>query len=933
MDPTLRPTRMPLRRAFVLLALPAAVLVGALVPAGPAASTATMTASGTTTLSAETGVAVALTGLQVGGAPSAWATLAVTGPASVSLPCAPACSGVTIVTGDGTDDTLLRIHGATTDVNTALSSLTVTATAVGSVTVTLAADDGALGFLPDNGHFYEWRVGPVDWLTARSSASASSHAGLTGYLVTITSDNEGALVKGLMTTTRTHIGMSDLVAADYWYWIDGPEAGTTGGYSRWMPGEPNGDGNGAVLWVDPAATPNPIDGWNDLSESLSCCSYVVEYGGLGTYAPPTATVSLTATAPTTTSTTTTVPTTTTTAAPTTTTTPPPTTATTAVPTSTDSTTSSVVTTETTAPPPPTTAEPAPPATDDSSSGSGSGSGDGPSGPPSPEWTADIALDAAIGDPVAGATVRLEGVDLAPNSPVEAGVRSEYTVLAVVPTDASGRFSTTAPLPALEPGEHTIELRYEGSDELLDTARFTVDGDGRIAAADDRLGVRRSAPYDPADDVDLLLGLGVAALTILGATQASRSSSSESAAQADDSEARSGTVSEVDATVQRIDLSGTGRGDRSLTHRSPGTARLDAAVARGAAWLGPRSPLLARSLADASALRAMFGSLAALVPVAGGVLGFAAGTATDLHGATASVGVISLLIVLSALDGMAGVVAAAALAVTSIANGHLDGLDAFLFLGGMCVLVMSTPFVAAAARPLRRAPAADWTHRWDRLADVVIGALLAGWAIQSMTSALPGLAGQTVALADHADRLAVVAIAAVALRIGIEITAARHYPARLESIHLDQVPDPSPTRKMVTIGTRTALFCLASQRFIGTNAWLVGGTAMYAVPQFVALTAARLPLWERGYTMLPRGILKLAVMMVVGTIWGSVVASLSDGGDALRLGFVTLPLPGLVLGAVALFARSGPRPTLGWSHRIGGLALVIWCTLVATGHVL
>ena len=217
--------------------------------------------------------------------------------------------------------------------------------------------------------------------------------------------------------------------------------------------------------------------------------------------------------------------------------------------------------------------------------------------------------------------------------------------------------------------------------------------------------------------------------------------------------------------------------------------------------------------------------------------------------------------------------------------------------------------------------------------MAIGALLAGWGIQSMASALPGLTGRTVALADHADRLAVVAMAAVILRIGLEIAATRLYPARLNAVGLDHIPDPSARRRAVTITTRTVLFCLASQRFIGTNGWLVGGTLLYAVPQYVGLGSSRLPLWERGYRLLPRGILKLAVMMVVGTVWGSVVAGLAEGGDALRLGFVTLPIPGLIVGGVALFARKGHRPELGWGHRLGGLVIVIGCTLVATGHLL
>ena len=95
---------------------------------------------------------------------------------------------------------------------------------------------------------------------------------------------------------------------------------------------------------------------------------------------------------------------------------------------------------------------------------------------------------------------------------------------------------------------------------------------------------------------------------------------------------SGSVSGVDTDDEVVIGDGAGRGDRSRTWRWPGTIALDRISQRGPWRASPASPLVARVTVDASYLRAMFGSLALLLPLGGLALGVAA--ALDVSGRAA-----------------------------------------------------------------------------------------------------------------------------------------------------------------------------------------------------------------------------------------------------------------------------------------------------------
>lgn len=161
-----------------------------------------------------------------------------------------------------------------------------------------------------------------NWFQAYNSAKKLKYRGLTGYLATITSEEEHDFIfdniarePGLLGGTRgvlkdgTKINDEQSISqnqADYdtdqddWYWVDGPEAGEIfykgktaygGGYtpanaySKFAAGEPN-NGGGARLEYILQFTPHNGKDWNDIPGTLGYVNganngYYVEFSEYG----------------------------------------------------------------------------------------------------------------------------------------------------------------------------------------------------------------------------------------------------------------------------------------------------------------------------------------------------------------------------------------------------------------------------------------------------------------------------------------------------------------------------------------------------------------------------------------------------------------------------------------------------------------------------
>jgi len=225
---------------------------------------------------------------------------------------------------DCADDNRSEIgfEGTQAEVNNALATLSFKGDgSISSATISVSATPTGASYNPVNGHYYRV-VGndddAVTWANARTGAKSDAQKfnGLTGYLVTITSEQENTWVKEKI-SANAWTGGSDSETEKTWKWMDGPEAGqtytcqvatvgTTGGtgatisgcseqsYLNWASGEPNAfrQGVSPYNWEEDFmhvyGDPNHAryGTWNDFvgvfkSDANKVYKYIIEYGGMG----------------------------------------------------------------------------------------------------------------------------------------------------------------------------------------------------------------------------------------------------------------------------------------------------------------------------------------------------------------------------------------------------------------------------------------------------------------------------------------------------------------------------------------------------------------------------------------------------------------------------------------------------------------------------
>jgi hypothetical protein len=131
---------------------------------------------------------------------------------------------------------------------------------------------------PGNGHYYEWVSTALTWYDADAAANASSHLGLPGHLVTITSAAENLWItaNSPKVVDSPWIGLiqpaGSAEPAGGWTWVTGEPFV----FDNWAGGEPNdlGGEEAGHFWP-------PVDAegqtWNDLNGTDNRLSYIVEY--------------------------------------------------------------------------------------------------------------------------------------------------------------------------------------------------------------------------------------------------------------------------------------------------------------------------------------------------------------------------------------------------------------------------------------------------------------------------------------------------------------------------------------------------------------------------------------------------------------------------------------------------------------------------------
>jgi len=200
-------------------------------------------------------------------------------------------TGLTRATGYNTWTNITKISftGTQANINAALATLKVNSGSVlGNVQISVSTTVNPTGYFYNatNGHFYRPISTVATYDNAKSLSAAQTFKGQTGYLITVTSQDEQNFIVSNIPQNNIWIALTDRAQEGFWRVDAGPESGTliktangqlngniTGQYNNWCGGEPNNVGGehfAVTKWGGGTC-------WNDLPISFSN-PYIVEFG-------------------------------------------------------------------------------------------------------------------------------------------------------------------------------------------------------------------------------------------------------------------------------------------------------------------------------------------------------------------------------------------------------------------------------------------------------------------------------------------------------------------------------------------------------------------------------------------------------------------------------------------------------------------------------
>lgn len=386
-----------------------------------------------------------------------------------------------------------------------------------------------------------------------------------------------------------------------------------------------------------------------------------------------------------------------------------------------------------------------------------------------------------------------------------------------------------------------------------------------------------------------------------------------------------------------DRAGSGRGDRSASWRFPGYRFTDAASATVPLLLARRSPFLARLAGDGSEFRAMFGSLWALTPIAGAVIG----TLAVLHGDGAVAAPALWLLIAGAIiatfDALSGALAAAVFVLGSVLTGAVfadDGpgvVHSLLMIFAVSFLWTSLPLIGSAIRPFRRVGPRSLRYTWDRAADLTLASLLCAWIAQQMVGAMDLFLGSETGLPAHQDLVGLVVLGAVAARIAAEQLTTVYYPARLMAVEpAEPLPSPSLPSQVGGVVVRSASFAFIGYAFTGVCwQWWVG-TALFFLPQVLGVMRERFATVDWVQRILPTGLVEIFILIVACTLTVRFALTFSqDELNTVRWVYLALAVPPAIIGSMAAFTDDGATArSTTWKMEVAGLGLFVVTTWLA-----
>ena len=593
----------------------------------------------------------------------------------------------------------------------------------------------------------------------------------------------------------------------------------------------------------------------------------------------------------------------------------------------------------------------------------------------------ITLGVVVGARAAGAPVDIDVEGFTPGSTLTLTVRSTPVVIGTAVVPDTGVVSLHGVLPSdLEPGVHQVIVTDEGGTAPGAMVLLNLDDQGMVTA----IAPQGDIPSESTNTSLLAraLDLGkplynslahpatVAAAAITGAAVAGVAGSMGGASAAG-SGARSGGSARVAGEggrvdgghgggghgegghgegghggreaqghghvfelegIEVVDLEVEKTGDRSRTWRTPWVHDYQRVLVRIYEATSRYSLILPRTLSDGMWARAMFGSAALLLWVAGITVGLSSLIQTGFTVVPASFAIILAIIVLGVLDAMAGLLAWATISLGALVTGHLTTMDDFLTIVGIGLLAVSLSFFAHHLRPIRRHIHSGLGPVFDRCADYAISPVIVAFTALGLAEGLNGLSG--LELVSHEDLLYVELVtgAAVAIRMILEDLALHHYPQRCKAVSFPQHHKPSRPWRVAAIACRTLITFLVFGAFIGYAGFALGAALLLAVPLLMDVFRSRVPRIQGLHQFLPEGIVELTTTAVIGVILASYFFKWGPAAHLLP-GLLVLTFVPSALFAILHGISAHGEPRLGkWARRLLGVPVYVFIVGLLSGVI-
>jgi hypothetical protein len=204
----------------------------------------------------------------------------------------------------------------------------------------------------------------------------------------------------------------------------------------------------------------------------------------------------------------------------------------------------------------------------------------------------------------------------------------------------------------------------------------------------------------------------------------------------------------------------------------------------------------------------------------------------------------------------------------------------------------------------------------------------------MVSGLPALAGLTLDVANHVNDFVFFIAIAIFIRVALEELAAAGYPARLNRINPDEIPDPSILQRSIVLVIKYGVWVFIGGALIGPSWQVWVGSALFVFPTVIGWFTDKFPNSPRIWRILPTGIPGLAFTLFVASATSATVgAILGTTPDLGKWSFLILPIPMLAITVLGWFGRHGaidadgneeerPGKRNQWIYRIGGVVVMV-----------